>query len=150
MAMSAEDRLAIADLYARSSWAADVGDIDGFVATFTATAVLDLAKRHEGTQAIRAFAEEARQKDPWLPFSQRIVSQLVMDGDGSKASVRAYLTRTHRLPGRSRNNCLVVWTGYCTDTVVKAGDGWLFAEHIERAWEGPIVERIARARNNGT
>ena len=146
MSVTAEDRIGISDLYARNSWAADVGDVEAYVSTFAADAALDLAKRHQGAAAIRAFAEDARKRDPWLPYSQRLVSQMVVDGDGAKATVRSYLTRTHRLPGRIRNNCLVVWTGYCTDTVVKKDGKWLFQEKIERAWEGPVVEKISKAR----
>src|SRR3984893_11244433 len=111
MSLSPEDRLAVIELYARNAWAFDTGDVDAFVATFTPDGVLDLAKRHEGEAAIRAFGVLARDQDPWLPRSQQLVSQIIIDGHGERASVRAYVTRTHRLPGRIRNNCMVVWTG---------------------------------------
>src|SRR5438128_855915 len=120
MPLSPEDRQRVVELYSRNAWAFDTGDVDAFVATFTPDATLDLAKRHEGESAIRAFAELAIENDPWLPRSQQLVSQIIIDGDGDQAAVRAYVTRTHRLPGRIRNNCMVVWTGYTTDRVVKS------------------------------
>ena len=146
MPLSPEDRESVVDLYARHTWAFDTGDIDTFVATFAPDAVLDLAKRHEGQAAIRAFAELAMQRDPWLPRSQHIVSQMVIEGEGERATVRAYVTRTHRLPGRNRNNCMLVWSGYTTDAVVKQHGAWVFQEKVTRAWEGAVVEKLLKAR----
>jgi len=60
--------------------------------------------------------------------------------------VRAYVTRTHRLPGRGRNNCQIIWSGYYADTAVKVNGTWLIQEQRGRAWEGDIVEPIHRAR----
>jgi hypothetical protein len=146
MPLSPEDRQRVVELYSRNVWAFDTGDVDGFVGTFTPDAALDLAKRHEGQAAIRAFAELAFKNDPWLPRSQQLVSQIIIEGDGDRANVRAYVTRTHRLPGRIRNNCMVVWTGYTTDRVVKSSGEWLFQEKVTRAWEGPIVQRVVAVR----
>src|ERR1043166_6143479 len=109
MPLTTQDRLDILDLYARQAWALDTGDVDGYVATFVENAVLDLARQHQGQQAIRRFAEEFRAKDIGLPGSQHHVDQMVLDGDGDRCSVRAYVTRTFRMPGRGRNNVLTIW-----------------------------------------
>jgi hypothetical protein len=146
MPLSAEDRLDITDLYARQAWAIDTGDIDTYVASFTSDAVLDLARRHTGHQAIREFAERFRREDPGLPGSQHVISQLLIRGDGEQASVRAYVTRTHRLPTRGRNNCQIIWAGYYTDRCVKQNGQWLIAEQVGRAWEGQVLEGVRRAR----
>jgi uncharacterized protein (TIGR02246 family) len=146
MSLSPEDRQQVVELYSRNAWAFDTGDLDGFVGTFTPDAALDLAKRHDGQAAIRAFAELAFKNDPWLPRSQQLVSQIIIDGEGDQATVRAYVTRTHRLPGRIRSNCMVVWTGYTTDRVIKSGGAWLFQEKVTRAWEGQIVQKLVEAR----
>jgi len=112
MTLTADDRLDITALYARQVWALDTGDVDGYVDTFTDDAVLDLAERHSGKAAIRQFAELFRLHDVGVPGSQHLVSSLLLDGDGGRCSVRAYVTRTHRLPGRGRNNCQIIWSGY--------------------------------------
>jgi uncharacterized protein (TIGR02246 family) len=146
MPLPATDRQSVIELYARNAWAYDTGDVDGFVDTFTPDGVLDLAQRHVGQTAIRTFTELAMQHDPWLPRSQQIISQVIIDGDGERVRVRAYVTRTHRLPGRGRNNCMVVWTGYTADTVVKLDGVWKFQEKVTRAWEGPVVDKLIEAR----
>jgi hypothetical protein len=142
--LTVDDRLDITELYARNAWAFDTGDVDAFVATFAADAILDLASRHEGHAAIRRIAQFAARQDPWLPNSQHIVSDLVMRGDADRVEVQAYITRVHRLPGRSRNNCSIVWTGYADDVLSKARGQWLFVHKAARAWQGRAVDRIAR------
>ena len=146
MALTTQDRLDMQDLVARNAWALDTGDTEAFVATFAADAVLDLAARHEGQAALRKFAEDFRMGDPWLPGSQHVTNQMIIEGDGERATIRSYVQRIHRLPGRGRNNCSVVWAGYFNDVCVKTGGKWLFKERVGRAWEGKAVERIASVR----
>jgi ketosteroid isomerase-like protein len=146
MTLTADDRLDITALYARQVWALDTGDVDGYVDTFTDDAVLDLAERHTGKAAIRQFAELFRLHDVGVPGSQHLVTSLLLDGDGAHCSVRAYVTRTHRLPGRGRNNCQIIWSGYYADTAVKVNGTWLIQEQRGRAWEGDVLEPINRAR----
>jgi len=144
IALSVADRLDITELYARNAWAFDTGDVEAFVATFAPDAILDLASRHEGHAAIRRLAQDAARYDPWLPYSQHIVSDLLIEEDGECARVRAYLTRVHRLPGRSRNNCQIVWAGYEDGLVAHVGGTWVFQHKASRAWQGSVVARITR------
>jgi ketosteroid isomerase-like protein len=144
MNISTQDRLDIGDLYARNAWAFDTGDVDAFVATFAEDAILDLASRHEGHAAIRRLANDAAKYDPLLPRSQHIVSDLTIDGSGDHARTRAYVTRVHRLPGRSRNNCSIVWCGYEEDVLTRTNGQWLFAHKAARAWQGSVVGKIVR------
>src|SRR5437016_14685290 len=114
MPLSTQDRLDILDLYARQAWALDTGDVEAYVASFADDALLDLAQQHRGHQAIRRFAEDFRAKDVGVPGSQHHIDQVVMDGDADRCSVRAYVIRTYRMPGRGRNNTLIIWQGYYT------------------------------------
>src|SRR5579862_6730690 len=125
MPLSTADRLDILDLYARQAWALDTGDVDGYVATFAEDALLDLAKQHQGHAAIRRFAEDFVARDVGLPGSQHHIDQVVIDGDGDRCSVRAYVTRTYRMAGRGRNNTLIIWQGYYTYALVKRESRWV-------------------------
>jgi 3-phenylpropionate/cinnamic acid dioxygenase small subunit len=143
--ISVQDRLEITELYARNAWAFDTGDVEAFVATFAEDAILDLASRHEGHPKIRRLVQDAARYDPWLPYSQHIVSDVLIEPEADqRVRVRAYVTRIHRLPGRSRNNCQVVWAGYEEDVVTRASGRWLFAHKAARAWQGTVVGRITR------
>ena len=146
MSLTTQDRLDILDLYARQAWAFDTGDVDGYVATFAPDAVLDLARQHHGQQEIRRFAEDFRAKDVGLPGSQHHVDQIVMEGDDRRCSVHAYVTRSYRMSGRGRNNTLIIWQGYYTDSLIKDDGRWLIQQQVGRAWEGAVLENVHRAR----
>ncbi len=146
MPLSTEDRLDITELYARQAWSLDTGDVDAYVATFAPDAVLDLAAVHEGQDAIRAFAEDFRRRDAGLPGSQHHVDQMVLEGDGARCSVRAYVTRVYRMFGRGRSNTMIIWAGYYNDECVKENDRWFIKRQVGRAWEGEVVANIRRAR----
>jgi hypothetical protein len=145
-ALTTEDRLYISDLYARQAWALDTGDVDGYVATFAPDGVLNLAEVYRGHGEIRHFAESFRKQDVGLPGGQHHISQLVLNGDGARCSARAYVMRTYRLPGRIRNNTMIIWAGYYTDTLTKLEGRWLIQEQVGRAWEGSVVDRVRHAR----
>jgi uncharacterized protein (TIGR02246 family) len=147
MPLTADDHVAITQLYARQAWALDTGDVDAYVSVFTGDAVLNLAEVHQGQDKIRRFAEAFRAQDVGMPFGQHIVSQLVLEGDGARCAARAYVTRTYRLPGRVRNNVMIIWSGYYADTLVKADGKWLIQEQVGRAWEGPVIEKARQARS---
>ena len=146
MSLGADDRFAIQDLYASQFWALDTGDVEAYVGTFTADAVLEMAERHEGRDAIRRFAIAFRAGDPWLLGSQHAISQLRVEGDGVRATVRAYVQRFHRLPGWNRNNSSVVWVGHYDDVLRKQDGTWRFERQFAKAWEGSIQQRVADAR----
>ena len=59
MPLTADDYVAITQLYARQAWALDTGDVDAYVSVFTRDAVLNLAEVHQGQANIR-FAEAFR------------------------------------------------------------------------------------------
>ena len=147
MTLSAEDRLDIADLYARNAWALDLGDVDAFVSTFTADASLQMKQRYVGHERIRHFMALFLDRDFGFPRAQHLVSQLVVEGDGDRARARAYITRVHRLPGQHRGNCHVMWTGYSVDDCVRTGGRWQFSSRALRAWEGDISGSLQTAQD---
>jgi hypothetical protein len=144
MPLTVEDRVAIADLYARNAWALDVGDADGFVATFAESATLRMRATYDGHEGIRRFVDQFRERDFGFPRAQHLVSQLVIEsGAEGRCRSRAYVTRVHRLPGQHRGNCHVMWTGYSSDTCVKVDGCWLFEARALHAWEGDVAEVLA-------
>lgn len=134
--LTAEDRLAIADLRARATWALDTGDADAFLATFTPDAVLDLGEVHRGHDAIRRFVDTFTREDTSFPRAQHLLTGEVVTAQPGGAVVRSYVTRVHRLPMGGRGNTQVVWTGYAVDTCARTDDGWRFTTRRWRAWEG--------------
>ena len=146
MPLSTQDRLDILDLYARQAWALDTGDVDGYVDVFAPDAVLDLANKHQGHAAIRRFAEAFWANDVGVMGSQHHVDQVVLEGDGERATARAYVTRTYRMSGRGRNNILPIWQGYYADTLVKVDGRWRIQQQVGRAWEGAVLEQVAKRR----
>jgi hypothetical protein len=146
MALTAEDRIAIADLHARNAWALDLGDAPAFVATFTADAVLRMKQPYEGRHGIEQFMAEFRERDFGFPRAQHLVTQLLIDdAGGDRAGSRSYVTRVHRLPGQHRGNCHVMWTGYSIDTCVRVDGRWLFETRTLCAWEGDVADAIGEA-----
>jgi hypothetical protein len=150
MALSVEDRLDINDLLARQAWALDTGDSAAYLAGFTADANLNLADTHSGSAAIGKFFADFTARDPGLPGSQHIVSQIVIEGDGANATAKAYVTRTHRLPGRGRNNTMIIWAGWYDTKLTKSSGKWLIKEQTGRAWEGDILDKVHAARPKKT
>jgi len=146
MPLSTEDRLDILDLYARQAWALDTGDVDAYVDVFAPDAVLDLADKHQGADAIRALAETFWARDVGVTGSQHHIDQVVLEGDGQRASVRAYVTRTYRMSGRGRNNILPIWQGFYSDSLVKLDGRWRIQQQVGRAWEGGVLEKVAQRR----
>jgi len=136
--MEAADRLDVQELYARNTWALDLGDADAFLDTFTADAVLQMKRRYQGQAQIRSFVDDFRSRDFGFPRAQHLVSGLVLEGDGDHCQGRAYVTRVHRLPGQHRGNTHLMWTGYSLDLCVKGGGRWRFQSRTLRAWEGEI------------
>jgi hypothetical protein len=126
MALTTEDQLEIQGLVARYNHAVDSGEGPDYAATFTPDGVLDAgALVVEGRDALAAFAKG-------LPSSQRsprhIASNLVIDGDGNRATVRAYV-QMYVLAGEPAQPVLAV-SGKYNDELVRTGGRWLFARRV--------------------
>ena len=123
-----EDRLAIADLFARYMWAIDTGDVDALVSCFTEDGTLQSPAlgRSSGRDEIRAFAQrfaEYRRRGSQL---RHVISNLLVEMDGPRASARCYLlvylTRDgqRRLLGPGRYDC----------SLRKEEGAWRFADRL--------------------
>jgi uncharacterized protein (TIGR02246 family) len=89
MALSIEDELAIQGLAARYNFAIDEGDGDAFAAAFTESGVLDAGGMVlEGRTALKEFAQGFPDS---IRSPRHVSTNLVMDGDGNHATLRAYL-----------------------------------------------------------
>lgn len=142
-ALSADERIAIAELHARHAWALDLGDRSAFLDTFTPDARFLMKAAYKGRSGIGEFFSEFVARDFGYPRAQHLVTQLLVEQAGAgRARTRSYVTRVHRLPGQHRNNCHVMWTGYSIDTCINTGGIWRFETRTLRAWEGDIAGEI--------
>jgi hypothetical protein len=126
MALTTEDHLEIYGLVARYNHAVDAGEGPAFADTFTPTGVLDAGQLVvEGRNALERFAAG-------LPSTQRaprhITTNLVIDGDGERATVRAYV-QMYVLAGDPPEPRLAV-SGKYADQLVKAGGRWRFDRRV--------------------
>ncbi|GBD24295.1 hypothetical protein HRbin29_01973 [bacterium HR29] len=120
MTLSAEDMLAIQQLYARYNHAIDFGDADAWAGCFTPDGVFASSARGEtvGREALRAFAEA---------FSRQMkgrhwTNNLVIEGDGSEARGSCYLALYVLGDGGPR----IMATGVYRDQLVRTAEGWRF------------------------
>ena len=122
MALSIEDQLAIQQLVARYNHAIDSGDAEAYADTFTEDGVLDAGDLVlSGYEALYAFADSFAMT---VRAPRHIASNLVIDGDGDRAQLRAYvqLYGLDGVPPRQE----VRASGIYTDTLVKEDGRWRF------------------------
>lgn len=130
MSLSIEDRFTIHEILARLDHAVDSQDWDAYLALFKADAAMDpgFAPPVSGAPAIRAFlvATEGSTRG-----KRHVASNIVVDGQGSEAVARSYLTVIERedIPN-------VVATALIEDHLVKGRDGWRVQKHIVRVDPG--------------
>ncbi len=126
MALTTEDQLEIQGLVARYNHAVDSGDGEAYAHTFTPDGVLDAGPLVlEGRDALAAFAAG-------LPSSQRsprhIASNHLIEGDGDRATVRAYV-QMYELAGDPPRPELAV-SGKYADELVRTGGRWVFERRV--------------------
>ncbi len=142
-AVSADDRLAITELFARYGWRFDSGDVEGFTALFTPDAAyeLDGGRRFIGHEQIAGYLAQAA-ASTWFPGRQHHVDQIVIDGTADRANVRSYCTVTQR---SADGGMSLVYLGRYADVCVKVNGRWLFAERVVRSWSSDEVRVKARS-----
>jgi 3-phenylpropionate/cinnamic acid dioxygenase small subunit len=115
-------RAEIAELTARYNRAFDDRDVAGFIAVFTADAVVEEvgAAAHRGIEAIRAFAE--RESDG---STVHATTDAIVTLDGDRARQRCTLILALRRPDRSKVSLFA--TGRYDDELVRTADGWRFS-----------------------
>ncbi len=126
MALTTEDQLEIQGLVARYNHAIDSGEGQDYAGTFTLQGVLDAgALVVEGREALAKFATG-------LPSSQHsprhITTNLVIEGDGDRATVRAYV-QMYVLAGDPPHPELAV-SGKYDDALVRDDGHWVFERRV--------------------
>ena len=123
MSLKTDDVLAIQNLAARYNFAVDDGDGEAFAACWTPDGVFDLGGTvMTGREALGAFAAEVPKR---LQKPRHIASNFVIDGDGDKATLRAYV-RVFVLDGEPATAVLRTQGRY-SDTLERSDGQWLFA-----------------------
>ncbi len=125
MALSVEDQLAIQHLYAKYNHAIDSGNGAGWAATFAADGVFSSATgTFTGTEQLQGFGDG---------FAKRLkarhwVNNLVLDGDGAKATGSCYLVLYRLTPGE-QPAANILTTAIYNDELAKGPDGaWRFTK----------------------
>jgi len=148
---SAEDRLAIFELYARYSWALDTGDTDGYVALFTEdaeateeTASGELEVR-KGREEIRKLVLKFHQR-PDFPGHQHQMAQFTFEPDPKgrpdRWVVRSYAWATINRPPEPPH---LHWCGHIRDEIAKFDGEWKIAAKDIMGWAGKVLERFDKA-----
>ena len=134
--LSADDRLAIVDLFARYAWAYDCGDAEEYAAVFTADGVMagDVGETAVGRDAIRREIRkffEMRGEAIWQHFNDHL--RLVGSADECMVySYWAVLKGTHATGGLTLQREHGVGSqGYYVSRCVKLDGQWYFKE---RSW----------------
>jgi hypothetical protein len=124
MGLTAEDQLAIQGLAARYNHAIDSGDAEGFLATFVETGVLEAGGTEiNGHAALRKFALRVAAGSA-ARSPRHIASNLVVDGDGDQATLKAYL-QMFVLAGEPPQ-ATIATSGTYDDTLTKEDGTWKF------------------------
>jgi 3-phenylpropionate/cinnamic acid dioxygenase small subunit len=123
MKLFVDDRVEILDLYARYCHAVDLGDAEGWAATFTEDATFDspagaLAGREALAGFVRATVERRTFQTRHLP------SNIVLDATEEGAAGRAYFA-IYRCSGPEAKPEILA-TGMYEDTLVRTPEGWRF------------------------
>jgi len=124
--LSVEDRLAIADLYARHNANVDLGDYERWAHCFTEDGVSHTSTRTQGRAALVAHGKarlESRAKEPW-DYPQHWNTNLIVEGDGTRAFGMCYMTRIVRM--KDTGAFVTTHLGIYEDLLVKVEGQWLF------------------------
>ncbi len=122
MGLSAEEHLAIQGLAARYNHAIDSGDADAFTECFVESGVLDAgALQLKGRAALRQFCSDFPSS---VHAPRHVASNLVIDGDGTEATLQAYV-QMFVLSGEPSQQ-VVAASGKYSDQLTKADGTWRF------------------------
>ena len=126
MGLSTDDIVTIQGLAARYNHAVDSGDSEAFSAVFTEDGVLSAGELQvKGHDALGDFAKKfaGSVREP-----RHIANNIVIDGDGDKATLKAYIQMfiMSGEPGQQ----VVATSGKYNDTLVKENGSWKFTERV--------------------
>ena len=138
--LSVEDRIAIADLYARYAWSLDTRDVETFATLFADDGAIEMPDvgRFEGRAEVLRYGRLLTD-DPTYPGRQHWIGQSLVEGDSEQCQVRSYGMVT----GRSSDGVSAVRSlGYYTDKLVKVDGQWRFRDRVWQRWGGDILLRF--------
>lgn len=119
MPLSVDDWLAVLEVAARYNHAIDSGDVDGWLATWTANGLFEPpGERFEGQEALRRFAVGWVEK---MPNTRHWNTNFLIRGQGDAATMSCYLN----LFG-VKGSAKLLASGRYDDTLVKVGGAWKF------------------------
>jgi uncharacterized protein (TIGR02246 family) len=122
MGLTVEDQLAIHSLSARYNFAIDTGDAEAFAAAFVEGGVLNAAG--QVTEGRPALADFARSFASSVRAPRHVTTNVVIDGDGNFATLKAYL-QLSILSGDPPQSTVLAIGGY-DDTLSKEDGTWRF------------------------
>jgi 3-phenylpropionate/cinnamic acid dioxygenase small subunit len=135
MSLSSEDRQQLNDLMMRYARAVDIdGTEEEFLAMFTEDAVIDgPAAHHEGTQGVKDFARRVIERRK-LRQGRHVVTNLLIEGAGDHASVRAYLvvymTETTPIPPKNSRTSELLYVGVYECIARRVDGAWRLKQRI--------------------
>jgi hypothetical protein len=131
-ALSIADRLAIQELLARYNWSIDLSNGLDFAETFTPDGEFDSPSvRLRGRDELRRFGSgEGRPPRKPEERGQHWLTNIVIDGNAQRASLKAYLCYQRREGGQITTSSM----GFYEDDVVKLDGRWHFACRRFQPW----------------
>jgi hypothetical protein len=147
----AEDRAMIENLMSRYIFAFDWRQADAYAATFTEDGELNYAGGTlKGREALRAMINQLRaqekdaagkdQSGKWPPRKRHIVTSLLLDISGNKATARAYWAAV--INDNPERHPVVTEYGHYEDELIKQNGRWLFTKR--RTFNETVANRIAK------
>ena len=120
MGLTVEDQLAIQGLTARYNFAIDTGDGEAFAAAFV--------ENGQVTEGRAALADYARAFAGSVRAPRHVITNLVLDGDGTSATLKAYL-QLSIMSGEPPQSTVLAIGGY-DDTLSKEDGTWRFVRRV--------------------
>ena len=128
--LTADDYVAIQQLYARYNVAIDTGDADAWAATFTPDGVFN--RTNKGRDALVQFVKDWREKRNGAN-RRHVNSNLVITPSAGGATGTTYLV----LLDVSARPATIAMTGMYDDALVKTPQGWRFKSRVVNADPAP-------------
>ena len=126
-------RAGIEEVVNRYAQGIDANDLAGIAECVTEDAVLTMAAagqssvRNGRAEIIATFRASFASRTPSSPARRHVVSNLViLDWSGEQARARSYITVLRVKDGQ----VIISTSGTYTDTLVRAGEGWLIKERV--------------------
>jgi uncharacterized protein (TIGR02246 family) len=129
MGLTTEDVLEIQGLAARYNHAIDSGDADGYMAVFSKDGSMTAGPLVlEGHDALGAFAKNFSGS---VRQPRHVATNLVIDGDGDKATLKAYV-QMYVLSGDEGEPAqqTLVTSGKYDDELAKQNGSWKFTRRV--------------------